>query len=139
MCLWFGHMFFWSLVIGPIAKRFDPPETGEEFRQLSVRRGGLGWPALVVLVITGSVLLSYRGATVSQMISGAFFLTPSGHILGLKFLLVACMIVYQWCVGHRRAPRLIYINMFVALLVVGLSTLLVRVPTLLAFDWHIFR
>ena len=126
--LWLGHMFFWSLVVGPVTKRIDPPETGRVVRQLSLRFGGLGWPALFILVITGMIMLSYRGVTARQMASGEVFSGPSGRILTIKLILVACMILYQFFVGHRRAPRLIYVNMAVALMIVGLSILLVRAP-----------
>jgi uncharacterized membrane protein len=57
---WLGHMFFWSLVVGPITKRFDPPELGHAIRQMSLRGGGLGWPALFVLAFTGGLMRSYR-------------------------------------------------------------------------------
>jgi uncharacterized membrane protein len=126
--LWFGHMFFWSIVIGPIFKRFTPPETGHMLRQCSESYGGLGWPCLFVLLTTGTALLSYRGVTLAQVMSGEFFLSPSGRILRVKFFLVACMILYQAVIGHRRAPRLIYVNMFVALVILGLSALLTRAP-----------
>jgi putative copper export protein len=41
MCIWFGHMFFWTLVIGPVTNRLTP-ETGQTLRQVSLRLGGLG-------------------------------------------------------------------------------------------------
>jgi uncharacterized membrane protein len=133
--LWFGHMFFWSIIVGPIMKRFEPPHTGVLLRQYSLKLGGLGWPALCVLVLTGAVMLAYRGATWSQLTSGTFFSTPPGALLRLKLILVAGMICYQYFIGHRPAPRLIYVNMLAALTIVGLSMLLVRAPTSLASLW----
>ena len=137
--LWFGHMFFWSVVVGPVTKRFEPPETGQLLRQLSLRLGGLGWPALCVLVLTGTVLLAYRGVSWQQLVSGGFFLSPSGSILQYKFALIAGMVLYQFFVGHKPAPRLIYANMLLALGIVGLSVILVRapvsVPSLWSFLW----
>ena len=133
--LWFGHMFFWSLVVGPVMKRFEPSHTGQLLRQQSLKFGGLGWPSLAVLVCSGAVMLTYRGATWSQLVSGAFFRTPPGALFGLKFILVAGMILYQLCIGHRPAPRLIYVNMLVALAIVGLSLILVRAPTALGTIW----
>jgi hypothetical protein len=121
-------MFFWSIIVGPIFKRFTPPETGQLIRQCSESYGGLGWPCLFVLLTTGTVMLSYRGATLPQVVSGEFFLTPAGRILRVKFFLVACMILYQAVVGHQRAPRLIYVNMCVALMILALSALLTRAP-----------
>ena len=135
---WFGHMFFWSIVVGPITKKIEPPESGQLLRQASLRYGGLGWPALAVLVMTGIVMLAYRGATIQQMVSGEFFLTPFGRILQIKLLLVACMMLYQFFIGHRPAPRLIYLNMLAGLVIVGLSVLLTRAPTYFSLAWKLF-
>lgn len=127
---WLGHMFFWSLVVGPITKRFDPPEMGQDIREMSLRWGGLGWPSLFALVFTGVIMLSYRGATLQSFFSGELFAGPFGRVLGIKLFLVALMILYQVFVGHRSAPRLVFVNMMVALMIVALSIILVRAPTL---------
>lgn len=131
--LWLGHMFFWSVVVGPVTKRIEPPETGLLLRQLSLRHGGLGWPALCLLVITGAAMLYHRGVTFRQVLSGQLFLDSFGRGLGIKFFLVGCMVLYQLFVGHRPAPRLIYLNMTVALVILWLSVLLVRAP---GFFWQ---
>jgi hypothetical protein len=128
MFIWFGHMFFWTLVIGPVTNRFEPRESGQMLRQLSLRLGGLGWPALGVLIVTGAIMLGSRGVTLAEVISGEFFTTPFGRVLGIKFVLVAWMIFYQFAIGHRPAPRLIFINMAAALMILLLSILLVRAP-----------
>jgi uncharacterized membrane protein len=127
---WLGHMFFWSLVIGPITKRFEPPETGQIIRQMSLRWGGLGWPALFALAITGVIMLLYRGVTLQRFLSGELFSTPFGRVLEIKLLLVTLMTVYQVFVGHRSAPRLVFVNMMVALLIVALSIILIRAPSI---------
>jgi hypothetical protein len=127
---WLGHMFFWSLVVGPITKRFDPPELGHAIRQMSLRGGGLGWPALFVLAFTGGLMLSYRGVTLKTFLSGELFISPFGRGLGIKLLLVALMALYQLFVGHRSAPHLVFVNMMVALMIVALSIILVRAPNI---------
>jgi hypothetical protein len=129
--LWIGHMFFWSLVVGPITKRFDPPETGQVIRKMSLRCGGLGWPALCVLVCTGVIMLFYRGVTLQSFFSRELFASPLEQILWIKLLFVALMIFYQVFVGHRSAPRLVFVNMIVALMIVALSIALVRAPNIL--------
>jgi putative copper export protein len=63
MSLWLGHMLVWSLVAGPSLKKIVPIEVATTLRRLSMTMGGLGWPALVVLWITGYVQLQYRGIT----------------------------------------------------------------------------
>lgn len=124
-CIWLGHMFFWSLVSGPALKKIDPPETGERLRELSLRMGGLGWPALAVLVLTGIYLLDVRGIGLSDLFSAQLRTTEFGRLLLLKLVLVLGMVVYQTVVGHRRAPRAIYANMLLALLIIGASVVLV--------------
>ncbi len=128
VALWLGHMFFWSIVVGPVTKRIEPPEAGQALRQLSGRWGGLGWPALALLILTGSVMVAYRGMTVQHFASGEFLSNPFGRVLAMKLVLVAGMIVYQWRVGHRPAPRLIVANIIAALLILALSVLMVRAP-----------
>jgi uncharacterized membrane protein len=130
VCFWLGHMFFWSLVVGPITKRFDPPDAGQVIRQMSLRWGGLGWPALFALAVTGVIMLSYRGVTFQSFLSGEIFASPFGRALGIKLLLVTLMIFYQVFVGHRSAPRLVFVNMMVALMIVALSIILVRAPNI---------
>ena len=127
---WVGHMFFWSLVVGPITKRFDPPAMGQIIRQMSLRGGGLGWPALAALAFTGVIMLSYRGVTLQTFLSGELFVSPFGRVLGIKLLLVALMALYQVFIGHRSAPRLVFVNMLVALMIVALSIILVRAPNI---------
>jgi len=128
--LWFGHMFFWSLVSGIALKRIQPAETAETLRNLSMTKHGLGWPSLAVLVPTGYVLLGHRGIGVEQLMSGAAFTVPGGWVLAVKLGLVCWMIFYQAMFGHRAAPRAIYINITAALTILGLSILLSR-PVLL--------
>jgi len=125
---WLGHMFFWSLVAGFVLKSIDPPETGEFVRQASLRMGGLGWPALFVLLVTGIVIIIHSKVTLHHIVSGEFLFDPMGRVMAVKMSLVGCMALYQWFVGHRHAPRLIYLNMLIALLIIGLSVLRVRSP-----------
>lgn len=126
LCLWLGHMFVWSLIIGPALKRIQPPETAELLRERSLFRGGLGWPAMAVLIPTGLVMLTHRGIGVSQLFSGAAFAGPVGTALGIKLALVLFMIAYQAIVGHKRAPLAIYFNMLAAVCILAASVVLVR-------------
>lgn len=128
MVLWIGHMVFWSLVVGPIAKRFGPSEgvAEGELRERSSRHGGLGWPALAVLIATGAYLMPRRGLAFGQLFSAGVLEDRYALLFAGKLLLVAAMVLYQLLVGHRPAPRLIYLNMLAAFVVVALSVLLVR-------------
>jgi len=73
-------------------------------------------------------MAAYRGMTVQHFASGEFLSNPFGRVLAMKLVLVAGMIVYQWRVGHRPAPRLIVANIIAALLILALSVLMVRAP-----------
>ena len=123
--LWLGHMFVWSLVVGPAMKRIEPPATAEFLRERSLFMGALGWPALAVLIATGLYLLSVRGIRPLDLVTGAAFVAD-GWVLGVKLLLVLCMIAYQVVWGHREAGIAIYFDMLAALLVLGASVVLVR-------------
>jgi uncharacterized membrane protein len=123
--LWLGHMFVWSLVVGPAIKRVEPPATAEFLRERSLFMGGLGWPALAVLIATGLYLLSMRGISPVDLVTGAAF-AGDGGALAVKLFLVLLMVVYQAVWGHRQATVAIYFDMLAALLVLGASVVLVR-------------
>lgn len=124
--LWIGHMVFWSLFVGPVAKNLRPPESGKFIRELSARKGGLGWPCLFVLFVTGIYILYFKGFTWEHVFSGDFLQTSYGLILSAKLTFVLGMIAYQTFVGHRPAPKLIYADMLAAFSVIALSILLAR-------------
>ena len=123
--LWLGHMFVWSLVVGPAMKRIEPPQTAELLREYSLFMGGLGWPALAVLIVTGLYMLSWRGVSPSSLLSRAAF-SVAGGILVVKLAPVLFMIFYQAVFGHGRAPNAIIINILAALIVLAASVALVR-------------
>ena len=126
LSFWLGHMFVWSLVVGPAVKKLEPRETAELLREASLFRGGLGWPAMAVLIPTGLYMLHYRGIELGQLWSGEAFQGTQGTVLAVKLACVVGMMVYQAVVGHRRAPIAIYFDMLLALIVIGASVVLVR-------------
>ncbi len=124
--LWLGHMFAWPVVVGPALKATRPPEAAEELRRASVWLGGLGWPALVVLVPTGLWLLARRGIAPADLLVPATYAGAQGKVLLAKLVAVLWMIGYQAIFGHRPAPRAIWTDIAAALLVLAMSVLLVR-------------
>ena len=124
--LWLGHMFVWSLVIGPALKKVRPPEKAELLRERSLYMGGLGWPALTVLVATGLYLLSRRGIQPAALLQAATYAGPLGKALAVKLSMVVLMIGYQSVYGHRPAPLAIYANKLFAMLIIAASVVLVR-------------
>ncbi len=125
--LWLGHMFFWSLVSGPALKRLDDRDLGGRLRALSLEGGGLGWPALAVLFVTGWYLLWRRGLVPADLVSGALLGQRFGVALDAKLLLVLLMVLYQAVFGHREAPRAIYADMLAAIAVLALAVVLTGV------------
>lgn len=126
LSLWLGHMFVWALIAGPAMKKLQPKETADLLREKSLFRGGLGWPAMAVLIPTGLYMLHVRGIEPSMLLSGVAFAGSQGHVLATKLSAVLVMIGYQSYFGHRPAPIAIYFDMLAALTVIGASVLLVR-------------
>lgn len=126
LSVWLGHMFVWSLITGPATKRIEPAATADELRAASLSRGGLGWPALAILVPTGLYLLHYRGIGIEELLSGAAFLGTQGRVLAVKLTLVVAMIAYQAVFGHKSAPLAVHANMLAALAIVAASVVYVR-------------
>lgn len=126
LSLWLGHMFVWSLIVGPAMKRIEPADTAAMLRERSLFMGGLGWPALAVLVPTGLYMLSRRGITPSMLLSGDAFAGVAGTILAVKLCGVLAMIIYQAAIGHRSGALAIYFNMLVAFIVIAASVVMTR-------------
>lgn len=126
MSLWIGHMLVWSILAGPALKRVEPEASAAFLRERMVYLGGLGWPALAVLVPTGLYLLWLRGVGPGELASLGFLDRPDGGAIGLKLALVLWMIVYQSVWGHRPAPIANWINIAAALLVLACSVAIVR-------------
>ena len=124
--LWLGHMFVWSLIVGPAMKRLEPAETAALLRERSLYGGGLGWYALAVLAATGVYMLYHRGVGVDELLSGAAFAGPQGNALAVKVAMVLAMTGHQAAFGHGPAPIAIYFNMAAATVILGASTVLVR-------------
>ncbi len=126
MALWLGHMFVWPILVGPALKALQPPATARVLQEASLWLGGLGWPALAVLVPTGLYLLAARGIPPAALLDPATYAGPEGRALALKLLAVVGMIGYQTVFGHRPAPRAIWGDIAAALVVLATSVILVR-------------
>jgi uncharacterized membrane protein len=124
--LWLGHMFVWAVFVGPANKGLEPPAMAATVRQASLWMGGLGWPALAVLIATGLVLLSFRGIGLGELVSGEAFAAAGGTALAVKLAAVLWMILYQAIWAHRPAPLAIWSDIAAALIVLAASVVLVR-------------
>ncbi len=126
LSLWLGHMFVWSLLIGPALKRVEPAATAEILRDASLFRGGLGWPALAILLPTGLFMLNFRGIAPGDLLVAATYQGTVGTVLATKLTMVLAMIAYQAWFSHRRAPIAVYFDMLAALIIIGASVAIVR-------------
>jgi uncharacterized membrane protein len=124
--LWLGHMFIWTLFAMPALKRVEPAATADLLRERALYRGGLGWPALIVLIPTGIYMLAARGITVADVLSGAAFAMVGGTALALKLVLVGCMVLYQALFGHGAARVAIHVNILIALVLLAASVVIAR-------------
>jgi uncharacterized membrane protein len=149
--VWVGGMFFVALVAVPVARRLPPSERGALLTALGVKFRNVGWVAIGLLVITGITNASFRGVTLETIGNGQIFLSPFGHLLTTKVVLVAVMIaisaIHDFVIGpastratqrsteatlgeverlRRQASWLARLNALLALVVVGLGVLLVR-------------
>jgi hypothetical protein len=128
--LWVGYCLFWTILIGPLERKFDPPQADHVSGLLRRTRWppiaipasyrltlpGFGWATLALLGLTGALIAFIRGM-------------PSPHhqwFFAIKLGLVLTLAFCQYCIARRPTPLLIYLTMVVTLSVVGLSALLVR-------------
>jgi len=92
--LWLGGMFFLGVVGAPVLRAVEPPALRAElFARLGKRFRGVGWAAIVVLVVTGTINLGHRGLLSGGVLTDPdFWGTPYGVALGWKIATVGVMI-----------------------------------------------
>src|SRR5690606_24696171 len=91
--LWLGGMFFLGAVGAPVLRRIEPPEVRVElFRRLGEKFRNVGWGAIAVLLVTGTVNLHYRGILNGTLLDAAFWETRYGTALAWKLGSVAVML-----------------------------------------------
>jgi uncharacterized membrane protein len=95
--LWLGGMFFLAAVGAPVLRAVEPPELRAElFRRLGEQFRRVGWAAIAVLVITGTLNLYFRGLLSADVLAtGVFWRTGYGRALAWKLGAVSAMLVVQ--------------------------------------------
>lgn len=94
--LWLGGMFFLALVGAPVLRRVEPPRLRQElFHLLGLRARTVGWWSLATLLVTGFVMLEYRGLLQWDGVfaNAAFWRTTLGIALAVKLIAVTLMLV----------------------------------------------
>ena len=90
---WLGGTFFLGIVGAPALRGLEPELRSRLFTEIGVRFRTLGWVAIIILLITGVMNLSFRGLLGPALLGGGdFWLTPFGKILAWKLGLVSVMI-----------------------------------------------
>ena len=148
--IWVGGMFFLILILIPVLRNPEYKSIFSTlFRRIGVRYRLIGWISLILLIVTGSVNLAYRGYGFSDLWTGLIFKGTFGHILLQKLIIVGLVlllsVIHDFWLGPRTtalirkdptspeakqsrtiASWLGRINFIMALLVVALAVMLVR-------------
>lgn len=147
--LWLGGMLFLGVVGAPVLRHVEPESLRQRlFHDLGSRFRGVGWAAILVLVVTGVSNLHYRGLLRWSGVLGepAFWATPLGRALGFKLAAVAVMLaiaaVHDFLLGpaagraaagsdearrlRRRAAMLARVNALVGVVLVVAAVRLAR-------------
>ena len=146
---WIGGMFFLVLVVVPWLRSGAREQAGAFLRETGERFRTVGWACFVVLLVTGTFNLWFRGVRLQDFVDPAWLASPFGSVLMLKlgaFLAVlAVSAVHDFSTGpqaaraitadptsaeaarlRKRASLLGRLNAMLALLVVALAVMLVR-------------
>ncbi|MGH7693996.1 MAG: CopD family protein, partial [Gemmatimonadaceae bacterium] len=102
-----GGMFFLGVVGAPVLRTLEPPSLRQQlFQQLGVRFRTIGWWAIAVLLLSGTVNLYYRGLLHGAVLgSTSFWRSATGAALAIKLAAVAAMLVlsavHDFIIGPR--------------------------------------
>ena len=90
---WVGGMLFLTLVIAPFLMTLEPPKRSEIYQVVGKKFRFWGWVAIVMLLITGPINLSYLGVTASMLFDPAFHASPYGKAVMTKIALVILIVL----------------------------------------------
>lgn len=148
--VWIGGMFFIILVLIPIFRRPEYRNIYSKlFHLVGTRFRWIGWISLILLILTGSINLAYRGYNFSDLWSGRVFQGSFGHILFYKLIFVILILIlsvlHDFWIGpratslalsnpasleslrfRRTASWIGRINFLLALIIVAFGIMLVR-------------
>jgi uncharacterized membrane protein len=146
--VWIGGMLFLPLVIVPVTRGLPPAERAALFGAVGRRFRAVGWTCIGLLLVTGTINVSYRIAWAS-LFSSALWTSTFGQTLAAKLsvvaILLALSVYHDFFVGprsvrltqhpaasadaqrvRRQAARIGRIEAILALIVVALAVMLVR-------------
>lgn len=95
--LWLGGMFFLAVVGAPVLRSVEPPELRAAlFRRIGEQFRLVGWTCIIILLITGTLNLYFRGMLALDVLGSAdYWGTRYGRSLAWKLAAVTAMLVIQ--------------------------------------------
>lgn len=106
--LWLGGMLFLGVVGAPALRAVEPAALRQRlFQELGLRFRVVGWWAIGILIVTGTLNLYFRGWLHWTDVLGSprFWATAAGHALALKLLAVSAMLVVSSIHDFVLGPR----------------------------------
>lgn len=105
--LWLGGMFFLGAVGAPVLRKVESPQLRQQlFKELGSQFRLVGWACIVVLLVTGTLNLWFRGLLDWYVLGSAeFWGTRYGRTLAAKLVLVVLMLGIQMVHDFRHGPR----------------------------------
>lgn len=147
--VWTGGMLFLVLVVVPWLRKGPRSDAAVFLRETGERFRNVGWACFVVLLVTGTFNLWFRGVQLSDFGRAEWLTSPFGTLVVVKlgaFLLVLIVsLIHDFVVGpratralaagaqsnearseRRRASVLGRVNVLLALVLVAAGVMLVR-------------
>lgn len=148
--IWVGGTLFMALVLIPAIRQPDFSAVAARMVRWTAHRfRWLGWLCFLVLMITGSINLAFRGVTWSDLSSALFWRGSFATVLMLKLsvfgLILGLSAVHDFSIGpraaaawekepqsaasvrlRRQATRFARFNLLLALIAIALGIMLVR-------------
>lgn len=88
--VWVGGILFMVLVVVPLLRKKELKDKAALLvDKVGVQFRWVGWVSLILLLITGILLLGFRGYHWSDLWTGTIWQGSFGHILAVKLLFVA--------------------------------------------------
>ena len=95
---WIGGMIFYVLILMPSMKAIEPSQAGKLVGALTKRYAIFVWGAIILLIVTGILISLNRNVRLFQ--------NTRGILLGIKHIVIACMIIVGAVISKGIGPRL---------------------------------
>src|SRR3989304_7354488 len=99
-------MVFLALLLSPFIRR---PEFRNQASSLvhftGIRFRWVGWACILLLLLTGTINLVFRGISLAVLSSGEFWRGPFGWTLGVKIVIVAVVLALSFAHDFFIGPR----------------------------------